>query len=128
MATHVFNSKADHMIRLPKGEHGEVPMTFLILRDSKVIFDGDAEQLVNSKDEYIREYISLFWEEEKAHAGWVGFAIYSFLLAGFSRFLHGFSPSRHSSFKLLQTIAAGFGEVGNSLDIAHHARTSQLFP
>jgi ABC-type transporter Mla maintaining outer membrane lipid asymmetry ATPase subunit MlaF len=33
-------------------------MSFLILRDSKVIFDGDAHQLVNSRDEYIREYIS----------------------------------------------------------------------
>jgi ABC-type transporter Mla maintaining outer membrane lipid asymmetry ATPase subunit MlaF len=46
------------MKRLPKGEHGEVPLTFLILRDGKVIFDGDAEQLARSKDEYIREYIS----------------------------------------------------------------------
>src|SRR3954451_23835621 len=58
MATHVFDPKSNHMVRLPKGEHGEVPMTFLILRDGKVIFDGDAEQLVESKDEYIREYIS----------------------------------------------------------------------
>src|SRR3954454_18801368 len=58
MATHVFDPKSNHMVRLPKGEHGEVPMTFLILRDGKVIFDGDAEQLVKSKDEYIREYIS----------------------------------------------------------------------
>jgi len=58
MATHIFDRKSNHMVRLPKGEHGEVPMTFLILRDGKVIFDGDAEQLVQSKDEYIREYIS----------------------------------------------------------------------
>jgi ABC-type transporter Mla maintaining outer membrane lipid asymmetry ATPase subunit MlaF len=35
-----------------------VPMSFLILRDSKVIFDGDAHQLASSRDEYIREYIS----------------------------------------------------------------------
>jgi phospholipid/cholesterol/gamma-HCH transport system ATP-binding protein len=58
MATHIFDPKENHMKHLPKGEHGEVPMTFLILRDTKVIFDGDAEQLVHSKDEYIREYIS----------------------------------------------------------------------
>jgi phospholipid/cholesterol/gamma-HCH transport system ATP-binding protein len=58
MATHVFDPKTNHMKRLPKGEHGEVPLTFLILRDGKVIFDGDAEQLARSKDEYIREYIS----------------------------------------------------------------------
>jgi ABC-type transporter Mla maintaining outer membrane lipid asymmetry ATPase subunit MlaF len=33
-------------------------VTFLIIRDGKVIFDGDAQELANSKDEYIREYIS----------------------------------------------------------------------
>src|SRR3954447_11919588 len=27
MATHVFDPKSNHMVRLPKGEHGEVPMT-----------------------------------------------------------------------------------------------------
>src|SRR3954454_7455798 len=58
MATHVFDPATNHMKRLPKGEHGEVPLTFLILRDGKVIFDGDAEQLAKSKDDYIREYIS----------------------------------------------------------------------
>jgi phospholipid/cholesterol/gamma-HCH transport system ATP-binding protein len=58
MATHVFDKNTNHMKRLPKGEHGEVPMAFLILRDGKVIFDGDAEQLAKSKDDYIREYIS----------------------------------------------------------------------
>jgi ABC-type transporter Mla maintaining outer membrane lipid asymmetry ATPase subunit MlaF len=35
-----------------------VPMSFLILRDGKVIFDGDLQALAQSKDEYIREYIS----------------------------------------------------------------------
>lgn len=58
MATHVFDRKTNHMKRLPKGEHGEVPMTFLLLRDAKVIFDGDGDQLARSKDDYIREYIS----------------------------------------------------------------------
>jgi ABC-type transporter Mla maintaining outer membrane lipid asymmetry ATPase subunit MlaF len=46
------------MIALPKGQLSEVRMSFLILRDSKVIFDGDAHQLSSSRDEYIREYIS----------------------------------------------------------------------
>jgi phospholipid/cholesterol/gamma-HCH transport system ATP-binding protein len=58
MATHVFDRQTNHMRPLPKGERGEVPMTFLILRDGKVIFDGDAQELARSKDEYIREYIS----------------------------------------------------------------------
>jgi ABC-type transporter Mla maintaining outer membrane lipid asymmetry ATPase subunit MlaF len=37
---------------------GEVPMFFLILRDGKIIFDGDVHELAASRDEYIREYIS----------------------------------------------------------------------
>jgi hypothetical protein len=37
---------------------GEVPMGFLILKDGKIIFDGDVHELAASRDEYIREYIS----------------------------------------------------------------------
>ncbi len=58
MATHYFDRKANKMLPLPKGARGEVPMTFLILRDGKIIFDGDVRQLVHSKDEYIKEFIS----------------------------------------------------------------------
>jgi phospholipid/cholesterol/gamma-HCH transport system ATP-binding protein len=58
MATHYFDRKSNQMRPLPPGARGEVPMAFLILRDGKVIFDGDAHQLAQSKDEYIREYIS----------------------------------------------------------------------
>ncbi len=58
MATHYFDRKANKMLPLPKGQRGEVPMTFLILRDGKVIFDGDVHQLAHSRDEYIREFIS----------------------------------------------------------------------
>jgi ABC-type transporter Mla maintaining outer membrane lipid asymmetry ATPase subunit MlaF len=38
--------------------HCEVPMAFLILKDGKVIFDGDLDELSRTKDEYIREYIA----------------------------------------------------------------------
>ena len=58
MATHYFDRQANEMRPLPPGMRGEVPMAFLILRDGKVIFDGDAHELAQSKDEYIREYIS----------------------------------------------------------------------
>lgn len=58
MATHEFDKKKNEMIALPKGQRGEVPMSFFMLRDSKIIFDGDAHQLATSRDEYIREYIS----------------------------------------------------------------------
>jgi len=58
MATHQFDKAANRMVVLPKGQRGEVPLSFLILRDGKVIFDGDAHELATSRDEYIREYIS----------------------------------------------------------------------
>jgi phospholipid/cholesterol/gamma-HCH transport system ATP-binding protein len=58
MATHQFDKKANRMLALPPGQHCEVPMSFLILRDGKVIFDGDLHALAHTKDAYIREYIS----------------------------------------------------------------------
>jgi phospholipid/cholesterol/gamma-HCH transport system ATP-binding protein len=58
MATHQFNPKTNQLTALPRGQYCDVPMSFLILRDGKVIFDGDIHQLAHTKDEYIREYIS----------------------------------------------------------------------
>jgi phospholipid/cholesterol/gamma-HCH transport system ATP-binding protein len=58
MATHYFDRKTNQMQPIPPGTHAEVPMTFLILREGKIIFDGDVQQLAQTKDEYIREYIS----------------------------------------------------------------------
>jgi phospholipid/cholesterol/gamma-HCH transport system ATP-binding protein len=58
MATHQFDKNTNQMVALPKGKLCDVPMSFLILRDGKVIFDGDAHSLATSRDPYIREYIS----------------------------------------------------------------------
>jgi phospholipid/cholesterol/gamma-HCH transport system ATP-binding protein len=58
MASHEFDTKTNKMVPIPKGQRGEVPMSFLILRDGKVVFDGDIRQLAHTKDEYIKEYIS----------------------------------------------------------------------
>jgi phospholipid/cholesterol/gamma-HCH transport system ATP-binding protein len=58
MATHYFDRQSNKMMPLPKGVHCEVPMAFLILRDGKVIFDGDVDELARTRDEYIREYIA----------------------------------------------------------------------
>jgi phospholipid/cholesterol/gamma-HCH transport system ATP-binding protein len=58
MATHEFDQKTNTLRALPRGQYCDVPMSFLILRDGKVTFDGDIRQLATSKDEYIREYIS----------------------------------------------------------------------
>jgi phospholipid/cholesterol/gamma-HCH transport system ATP-binding protein len=58
MANHYFDRKANRMEPRPPGAHGEVPMAFLFLRDGKIIFDGDLQELSRTRDEYIREYIS----------------------------------------------------------------------
>ena len=58
MATRQFNKQANRMESLPPGQHCDVPMSFLVLRDGKVIFDGDMHHLAHTGDEYIREYIS----------------------------------------------------------------------
>ncbi|HXC44762.1 MAG TPA: ATP-binding cassette domain-containing protein [Candidatus Dormibacteraeota bacterium] len=58
MATHQFDTKTNRLIALPPGQHCDVPMSFLILRDGKIIFDGDLNQLAHTQDEYIKEYIS----------------------------------------------------------------------
>jgi phospholipid/cholesterol/gamma-HCH transport system ATP-binding protein len=58
MATHQFDKQTNQVRKLPHGQYCDVPMSFLILRDGKVLFDGDVRQLAHTKDEYIREYIS----------------------------------------------------------------------
>jgi phospholipid/cholesterol/gamma-HCH transport system ATP-binding protein len=58
MANHYFDVKANQMRLVPPGGRIEVPLAFLMLRDGKVIFDGDLRDLARSPDEYIREYIS----------------------------------------------------------------------
>ena len=58
LATHEFDPTTSQLRVLPRGQYCNVPMSFLILRDGKVIFDGDVRQLTHTKDEYIREYIS----------------------------------------------------------------------
>lgn len=58
LATHEFDPKTNQLRAMPKGQYCDVPMSFLILRDGKVTFDGDIRQLAHTKDEYIREYIS----------------------------------------------------------------------
>jgi phospholipid/cholesterol/gamma-HCH transport system ATP-binding protein len=58
MATHEFDPQKNQLRALPHGQFCNIPMSFLILRDGKVLFDGDIRELAHTKDEYIREYIS----------------------------------------------------------------------
>src|SRR6266851_5355765 len=56
MATHQYDKQANRMVALAPGQHCAVPLSFLILRDGKVIFDGDLRALTLTQDEYIQEY------------------------------------------------------------------------
>jgi phospholipid/cholesterol/gamma-HCH transport system ATP-binding protein len=58
MGTHYFDRTENGMKPLPPGSRPAVPMYFLILREGHIIFDGDLESLRETRDEYIREYIS----------------------------------------------------------------------
>ncbi|MGH9510905.1 MAG: ABC transporter ATP-binding protein [Terriglobales bacterium] len=58
MASHGFDPKTNHMVPLSPSARQNIPMCFLLLRDGKIIFNGDAHELAHTKDEYIREYIS----------------------------------------------------------------------
>ena len=58
MATHRFDCDTGHMQSLPTGSKSHVPMSFLILREGKVIFDGDAIELVKTSDAYIRRFLA----------------------------------------------------------------------
>jgi len=58
MASHYFDKQSNSMKPIEPGQKIEANTSFIILRDTKVIFDGTAEELAHSRDEYIREYLS----------------------------------------------------------------------
>lgn len=58
MGTHYFDRAENKMKPLQNEARGAVPLFFLILRDGRIIFDGDLHSLREIEDEYIREYIS----------------------------------------------------------------------
>jgi phospholipid/cholesterol/gamma-HCH transport system ATP-binding protein len=57
MATHYFDRAQNRMVPVNSAPV-DTRTSFLVLRDGKVIFDGNAHELASSRDEYIREYIS----------------------------------------------------------------------
>jgi phospholipid/cholesterol/gamma-HCH transport system ATP-binding protein len=59
MATHYFNPQQSKMVPVPRGWNWDSKTSFLVLKDGKKIFEGDADEIANSNDEYIREYLSL---------------------------------------------------------------------
>ena len=58
MASHHFDQQSNSMEENAPGQKLDAHTTFMILRDSKIIFDGIAQELAHTRDEYIKEYIS----------------------------------------------------------------------
>lgn len=58
MASSYWDTKTNAMHAVGTGAPVNTNTSFLLMRDGKVIFDGTAPELGQSKDEYIREYIS----------------------------------------------------------------------
>ena len=58
MATHCFSRETNRMEPLPKGQPTETHTRFLLLRDAHVYFQGTALDLANSREAYIKEYLS----------------------------------------------------------------------
>ncbi|HXZ29012.1 MAG TPA: ATP-binding cassette domain-containing protein [Terriglobales bacterium] len=58
MATHYFDPQKNEMRPLAENPGADVNTTFVLLREGKVIFNGTAEEMGASQDEYIKEYIA----------------------------------------------------------------------
>ena len=58
LASHVFDQKQNRMVPLVKGSNHDVHPTFLVLHEGKICFEGTADAMLESRDPYIREYLS----------------------------------------------------------------------
>lgn len=59
MASHYFDRQQNKMVPVGDGaSFGDLNTRFLILRDGKIIFEGNAAELLLCDDPYIREYLS----------------------------------------------------------------------
>ncbi len=56
MCTHYFDTEKNAMTPLPKDRIDE-GTTFLMLDEGRMIFDGSLEQLVNSENHFVREFL-----------------------------------------------------------------------
>ncbi len=57
LATHTFDSAANHMVPIPDGKLD--PKTdFLVLHDGHIVFDGSTHDLVHNDDPFLKEYLS----------------------------------------------------------------------
>jgi len=56
MVTHRYDAEKDAMVPLPGGET-DANTTFLMLNEGKLIFDGNIDQLVDSQDPFVKEFL-----------------------------------------------------------------------
>jgi phospholipid/cholesterol/gamma-HCH transport system ATP-binding protein len=58
MASHYFDRDQNKMLPIPEGYDRDVNVRFLMYRDCKIIFDGTANEMLQNRDPYVREYLS----------------------------------------------------------------------
>jgi phospholipid/cholesterol/gamma-HCH transport system ATP-binding protein len=59
MATHRYSQEEKRMVPVPAGSDWDSKTTFLVLKDGKKYFEGDAAELARSDNHYIREYLTV---------------------------------------------------------------------
>ena len=57
LASHRFDSETNKMEPLPAGQ-SDPQTSFLVLHESKLVFDGSTHELVHSDDPFLKEYLS----------------------------------------------------------------------
>jgi phospholipid/cholesterol/gamma-HCH transport system ATP-binding protein len=58
LATHRFNAEENRMALVPPGANWDSRTSFVVLKDGDKIFEGNAAEIANSTDPYIREYLT----------------------------------------------------------------------
>jgi len=56
LCNHRFDSEKGHMVPLPEGEYNS-NTTFLMLEEGRLIFDGSLEEILHSKNAFVREFL-----------------------------------------------------------------------
>jgi phospholipid/cholesterol/gamma-HCH transport system ATP-binding protein len=56
LCTHRFDTELNRMVPLPKGET-DPHTTFLMLEEGRLIFDGSLDELLRSKNSFVREFL-----------------------------------------------------------------------
>jgi phospholipid/cholesterol/gamma-HCH transport system ATP-binding protein len=56
LCTHRFDAEQNRMVPLPKGET-DPHTTFLMLEEGRLIFDGSLHELLNSENQFVREFL-----------------------------------------------------------------------